>query len=224
MEKSYIISYNGEEYELKNELEKYNIKKYTILNNKLANIYVDESFDGRILNKLEFVYDWMLSIPVSSLIEIGDDNYDKGARAREVSEVDYIDRNPYMDAFGEGTIIAIIDSGIDYLHPDFINEDGSSKIISIWDQESDKGNPPDLNFGSEFTREDINKYIKINSYELTKDIVGTGTIAAGISSGNGRLNSLYKGIAPKSELLIVKLKPIKDIYKKGTLGYELSDF
>ncbi|MDO7205185.1 hypothetical protein Q5M85_14640 [Paraclostridium bifermentans] len=52
MEKSYIISYNGEEYELKNELEKYNIKKYTILNNKLANIYVDESFDGRILNKL----------------------------------------------------------------------------------------------------------------------------------------------------------------------------
>lgn len=225
MEKSYIISYNGEEYELKNELEKYNIKKYTILNNKLANIYVDESFDGRILNKLEFVYDWMLSIPVSSLIEIGDDNYDKGARAREVSEVDYIDRNPYMDAFGEGTIIAIIDSGIDYLHPDFINEDGSSKIISIWDQESDKGNPPEnLNFGSEFTREDINKYIKINSYELTKDIVGTGTIAAGISSGNGRLNSLYKGIAPKSELLIVKLKPIKDIYKKGTVGYELSDF
>ncbi|MDO7205186.1 S8 family serine peptidase [Paraclostridium bifermentans] len=120
-----------------------------------------------------------------------------------------------MDAFGEGTIIAIIDSGIDYLHPDFINEDGSSKIISIWDQESDKGNPPEnLNFGSEFTREDINKYIKINSYELTKDIVGTGTIAAGISSGNGRLNSLYKGIAPKSELLIVKLKPIKDIYKR----------
>ena len=131
MEKSYSIYYNGEEYELKNELEKYNIKKYTILNNKLANIYVDESFDGRILNKLEFVYDWMLSIPVSSLIEIGDDNYDKGARAREVSEVDYIDRNPYMDAFGEGTIIAIIDYGIDYLHPDFINEDGSSKIISI---------------------------------------------------------------------------------------------
>ena len=59
---------------------------------------------------------------------------------------------------------------------------------------------------------------------MTKDIVGTGTIAAGIAFGNGRLNSLYKGIAPKSELLIVKLKPIKDIYKKGTLGYELSDF
>lgn len=223
--KSYIITYNGEIYELKDELEKYNINQYAILNEKLVTIYVEESFDERILNKLEFAYDWMLSIPVSSLIEIGDNNYNKGSRVREVADIDYIERNPYICTFGDGNVIAIIDSGIDYLHPDFINEDGSSKIIAIWDQESDKGNSPEnLNFGSEFSREEINEYIKINSYELTKDVQGTGTIAAGIACGNGRLNSLYKGIAPKSELLIVKLRAIKDIYKKGTIGYELSDF
>lgn len=223
--KSYIITYNGEIYELKDELEKYNINQYAILNEKLVTIYVEESFDERILNKLEFAYYWMVSIPVSSLIKIGDNNYNKGSRVREVADIDYIERNPYICTFGDGNVIAIIDSGIDYLHPDFINEDGSSKIIAIWDQESDKGNSlENLNFGSEFSREEINEYIKINSYELTKDIVGTGTIAAGIACGNGRLNSLYKGIAPKSELLIVKLRAIKDVYKKGTIGYELSDF
>ncbi|GKZ06269.1 peptidase S8 [Paraclostridium bifermentans] len=223
--KSYIITYNGEVYELKNELESYNINKYAILNEKLATIYVDEFFDEKILNKLEFVYDWMLSIPVSSLIEISDNNDSKGARVRELSEINYIDRNPYIDVFGSGNAIAIIDSGIDYMHPDFINKDGSSKIIAIWDQDNDAGNTPEnLNFGSEFTRKDINEYIKMNSYELTKDTEGTGTIAAGIACGNGNLNSQYKGVAPKSELLIVKLRAIKDVYKKGTVGYELSDF
>lgn len=223
--KSYIITYNGEVYELKNELESYNINKYAILNEKLATIYVDEFFDEKILNKLEFVYDWMLSIPVSSLIEISDNNDSKGARVRELSEINYIDRNPYIDVFGSGNAIAIIDSGIDYMHPDFINKDGSSKIIAIWDQDNDAGNTPEnLNFGSEFTRKDINEYIKMNSYELTKDTEGTGTIAAGIACGNGNLNSQYKGVAPKSELLIVKLRAIKDVYKKGIVGYELSDF
>ena len=158
--KSYIITYNGEVDELKNELESYNINKYAILNEKLATIYVDEFFDEKILNKLEFVYDWMLSIPVSSLIEIRDNNDSKGARVRDLSEINYIDRNPYIDVFGSGNTIAIIDSGIDYLHPDFINKDGSSKIIAIWDQDSDIGNTPEnLNFGSEFTRKDINEYI-----------------------------------------------------------------
>lgn len=223
--KSYIITYNGEVYELKNELESYNINKYAILNEKLATIYVDEFFDEKILNKLEFVYDWMLSIPVSSLIEISDNNDSKGARVRELSEINYIDRNPYIDVFGSGNAIAIIDSGIDYMHPDFINKDGSSKIIAIWDQDNDAGNTPEnLNFGSEFTRKDINEHIKMNSYELTKDTEGTGTIAAGIACGNGNLNSQYKGVAPKSELLIVKLRAIKDVYKKGIVGYELSDF
>lgn len=223
--KSYIITYNGEVDEVKNELESYNINKYAILNEKLATIYVDEFFDEKILNKLEFVYDWMLSIPVSSLIEISDNNDSKGARVRELSEINYIDRNPYIDVFGSGNAIAIIDSGIDYMHPDFINKDGSSKIIAIWDQDSDAGNTPEnLNFGSEFTRKDINEYIKMNSYELTKDTEGTGTIAAGIACGNGNVNSQYKGVAPKSELLIVKLRAIKDVYKKGTVGYELSDF
>lgn len=35
---------------------------------------------------------------------------------------------------GEGVLIAVIDSGIDYMHPDFRNENGSTRILSLWDR------------------------------------------------------------------------------------------
>ena len=35
---------------------------------------------------------------------------------------------------GRGTYVAIIDSGIDYSHPDFRNPDGSTRIKYLWDQ------------------------------------------------------------------------------------------
>ena len=41
------------------------------------------------------------------------------------------------DLTGKGVLIAIIDSGIDYLHPDFQNPDGTSRILYLWDQGRD---------------------------------------------------------------------------------------
>ena len=38
------------------------------------------------------------------------------------------------DLTGKGTLIGVIDSGIDYSHPDFRNSDGSTRILGIWDQ------------------------------------------------------------------------------------------
>ena len=35
---------------------------------------------------------------------------------------------------GKGVLVAILDSGIDYFHPDFRNRDGSTRILRIWDQ------------------------------------------------------------------------------------------
>ena len=46
------------------------------------------------------------------------------------------------DLHGEGVITAIIDSGIDYAHPDFRNSDGTTRILCIWDQ-TISGIPPD---------------------------------------------------------------------------------
>ena len=42
---------------------------------------------------------------------------------------------------GKGILIGIVDSGVDYFHPDFRNADGSSRILRLWDQ-SIPGKPP----------------------------------------------------------------------------------
>lgn len=40
---------------------------------------------------------------------------------------------------GRDVIVAVIDSGIDYAHPDFRNADGSTRIIELWDQTISSG-------------------------------------------------------------------------------------
>lgn len=116
-----------------------------------------------------------------------------------------------FDLFGEGVLVGIIDSGIDYAHPDFINEDGTSRIIALWDQ-TVTGNPPEeFDIGTVYTREQINTALKLPMPQRmnivpSADLSGHGTHVAGIVAGNGRASrGLYRGIASKSELIIVKL-------------------
>ncbi|MCC8103968.1 MAG: S8 family serine peptidase [Clostridiales bacterium] len=39
-----------------------------------------------------------------------------------------------LELFGEGILVAVIDSGVDYFHPDFRKADGTTRILAIWDQ------------------------------------------------------------------------------------------
>lgn len=216
MEKSYLIIYKGD---IASDLKKAGIEKYMILNNNLTVIYVPQNFREETLNRIPSITWWQISVPMSSLIEITN-NLAEGVSVSDAAGTDYIYKNPYIQSTGKNVLIAIIDSGIDYLHPDFI-ENNKTKIVSIWDQESDKKKPPDgLIFGSEFTSDDINKAIEANDKTLTEDRIGTGTTAAGI----GNLNSQYKGVAIDSELVVVKLREYKDTYKKGKINYQKSDF
>ena len=43
-------------------------------------------------------------------------------------------RRSTLDLYGNGVLVGMIDTGIDYEHPAFRYEDGSSKIYSLWDQ------------------------------------------------------------------------------------------
>ncbi len=220
MEKSYLIIYKGD---IASDLKKAGIEKYMILNNNLTVIYVPQNFREETLNRIPSITWWQVSVPMSSLIEITN-NLAEGVSVSDAAGTDYIYKNPYIQSTGKNVLIAIIDSGIDYLHPDFI-ENNKTKIVSIWDQESDKKKPPDgLIFGSEFTSDDINKAIEANDKTLTEDRIGTGTTAAGIAAGRGNLNSQYKGVAIDSELVVVKLREYKDTYKKGKINYQKSDF
>ena len=87
---------------------------------------------------------------------------------------------------GQGILIAVIDSGVDYAHLDFRNPDGSTRILAIWDQ-SIEGNPPEgYTLGTEYTKVQIDEALRSGQRLPTRDISGHGTEVLGIAAGNGR--------------------------------------
>ncbi|MDO5425763.1 MAG: S8 family peptidase [Eubacteriales bacterium] len=124
-----------------------------------------------------------------------------------------------FDLFGQGTILAVIDSGADYRHPDFRNEDGTTRILDYWDQ-TVAGRPPEgYRIGTAFTRADLNALLGVEGAEEppensafaaglrpSVDVSGHGTQVLGIAAGNGRASDgIYQGMAPQSDILVVKL-------------------
>ena len=132
--------------------------------------------------------------------------------------------------FGKGILIAVLDSGIDYTHPEFRNPDGSTRILAIWDQ-TGNGNPPEgFDLGTEYSQEEINgaltgdKKVTPGSADRRRssddvgaemqlsirDLSGHGTAVAAIAAGNN-------GVVPQAQLLIVKLgNPARDSFPKTT--------
>lgn len=109
---------------------------------------------------------------------------------------------------GEGILIAVIDSGIDYMHPDFRNADGTTRILSLWDQTLPTNESSGkYMLGQIFSEEEINLAISENtSFVPSFDVSGHGTHVTGICAGNGRASlGKYTGVAPNASLLIIKL-------------------
>lgn len=118
--------------------------------------------------------------------------------------------------FGSGVIAAVIDSGIDYSHPDFRNEDGTTRILALWDQtipaEEPLAPPTGYAIGTLYTQERINEALRAPTRQErmnlvpSQDVSGHGTHVAGIFAGGGRgMENAPRGVAPQSELIVVKL-------------------
>lgn len=137
-----------------------------------------------------------------------------------------------LSLYGNGIIVAIIDSGIDYSHPDFRKADGTTRIIGLWDQ-TIRGTPPEgFDSGTFYSEEEINQALNSSDRSEQMQVVpsidssGHGTHVAGICAGNGRAsNGRYRGVAPQSDILIVKLgSSVGDSFPKTTNLMEAVDF
>ena len=59
---------------------------------------------------------------------------------------------------GQGILVGIIDvQGFDFSHPDFLDEEGKTRFVKIWDQGgSHRDSPKGLNYGAEISQENMN--------------------------------------------------------------------
>ena len=93
-------------------------------------------------------------------------------------------RSPQLGYRGSGILIGIIDTGIRLEESLFLYEDGSSKVVSLWDQSNQSGiRPEGFLYGTEWTREEISEGIKKKDKKLPGDENGHGTFLAAVSAG-----------------------------------------
>ena len=123
-------------------------------------------------------------------------------------------QNPPLALQGSGVIMGFIDTGIRYQEDVFRREDGSTRIISIWDQTIQTGEPPEgFEYGTEYRRADIDRALASEnplSAAPTTDENGHGTRMASAAAGsllNQGLN--FRGAAPLADIAVVKLKEAK---------------
>lgn len=116
-------------------------------------------------------------------------------------------RRQEVNLLGKGVLVSVIDSGIDITHPEFIDINGNTRILNLWDQ-SLKYND---NSGV-YTRQDINDILRDTANDdinvvNTRDSSGHGTAVGGIIAT----------CVPEADLLIVKLNPdAEDAYPRTT--------
>ncbi|MEG0370057.1 MAG: S8 family peptidase, partial [Hungatella sp.] len=174
-------------------LKEYGIQIYELLGN-YSILTVPESLIDRISEFPQIEY---IEKPKRLFFAV---NQAKSASCIDYVQVEGNTGHPYLS--GRGTIVAILDSGIDYYHEDFRNPDGSTRILELWDQSLDRV----------FDQAEINAALESGSRAAAGKLLpsldgsGHGTAVAGIAAGNGReKNGAYRGVAYESELLVVKL-------------------
>lgn len=176
-----------------------------IMNDKYAILYVPKvQFSTRIIQQFGY------SILPSCYGLLSE-------KSLEATGIQKLRRLPVFNLRGQGVLVGIIDTGIDYTNQVFRNKDGTTKIAAIWDQTIESNNYPQPAFyGTQYLKEDINRALgSENPLEVvpSMDTNGHGTMLAGIAAGSEIPESNFSGVVPDAELIIVKLKQAKQVLK-----------
>ena len=195
------------------------------LREKYPNIVITELLNNYgILNLPESLIDTIVSEDIITYMEKPKQLFFEITEGKRASCITTLQSHlPQLS--GRGTLVGIIDSGIDYAHPDFITTSGSSRILALWDQtiptnsvpnpfnpEAFLSAPTGYSLGTLFSKEIIDASLSMNTVQEqlkicpSRDISGHGTHVTGIAAGNGRAsNGVYRGVAYEADLIIVKL-------------------
>ncbi len=155
------------------------------------------------------------------------------SRAMNETGISALQNYPSLQLQGNGVMIGLIDTGIDYTNPVFRDGGGSTRIAAIWDQTIQTGDVPDgFSYGSEYTRNEINEALRQTVPESlvpSMDTNGHGTFLASLAAGGTNLENQFQGAAPKATLGVVKLKEakasLKEFYaiKESAVCYQETD-
>lgn len=177
------------------------------INDAVAVVYVPRSeYTVEDLGRIEFT-----AIPnLNGLVSV---------ESLESSGVFDIRESVNFNLMGSGVLVGIVDTGIDYTNPIFQHDDGSTKIASIWDQtiDSEDRYPFNYYFGREYLREEINEALASDdplSVVPSMDEHGHGTMLAGIAAGRDVEEEGFYGVAPDAELVVVKLRQAKEVWRE----------
>ncbi|MBD5504922.1 MAG: S8 family peptidase [Lachnospiraceae bacterium] len=156
------------------------------------------------------------SIPsVYGLMQIGDGIGGQFFNPESLAETGSIRvQNPPLSLQGSGVILGFVDTGIRYELDVFRREDGSSRIMAIWDQTIQDGEPPEgFLYGTEYRRADIDLALQTSVPKQlvpTTDTNGHGTQIASVAAGSILNQGLtFRGAAPLADIAVVKVKEAK---------------
>ncbi len=127
---------------------------------------------------------------------------------------------------GTGVLVGVADTGLDVTHPDFIDDQGNTRVAWLLDLSAPPlGKHPDLEqmygstdasgtvvSGAVWAQADIDALLSTGQpsqlAQLPQDEIGHGTLVTACAAGNGlQGRSAYLGVAPKATLLIARIYP-----------------
>ncbi len=134
---------------------------------------------------------------------------------------------------GAGVVVGVIDYGGDFAHENFRLDDGTTRLLSLWNQDALATATSPFGYGREHSASAINlalqqpnPYAALNydpaDYEDPFDPGAHGTHVMDIAAGNGRGTST-PGMAPNADLVFVNISHAADATGTAVVGKTFGD-
>lgn len=202
----YIVEYNGDRQVLEeiysNACLFFIDNRYAILYSKKRSDYM-ESFGNLAYN----IFPKLLA-PMDAAV--GEAAYNTPSILSMING-ENLDNESVLGLDGKDIVIGIVDTGIDILNEEFLNEYGRTRIKYAWNQSVNSSSGDsyagEFPFGTYYTEEQLNRFVEEGNSVLRGED-NHGNYLASIAAGRNN------GIAVNSDLVVVKLKQAKGNLKE----------